>query len=306
MSKYVIITDSACDLPEYYRKEHNIEYAKMMINWDDKDGVNHETYASLDWDKISKEEFYGMERDGIRIRTAQVTMQNYLEAFDEPMKNDYDILYIACSGALSSSVRLAEGMVREELEAKYPGRRLVVVDSLRASMAQGLQVVRAVDLQKEGKTIDEVKEILEEERVYYWEVGTPETLTYLKRSGRIKSSSAILGNLFAFKPILVLNEIGENYALEKVRGRKASLTRMAELVEMNALNPENETLYLMEADCSDLDIEFLKKQIESRLKFKNIKVLTLGPIIGASSGPGTIIFYFRGRSYLDFKQEYYK
>ena len=295
MSKFVIITDTSCDLNKKFRKENNIDYVKMMFSWTDKEGELHEIAADLDWETISAREFYDIIRSGIRIFTSQVTMQQYLEMVEPHFEKGEDVLYLACSSGLSASLKTAEMLYDTELKEKYPDRRLVVVDTLRAGMAQGLIVMRAVELQKEGKSIDEIKAVIEAERLQYKEIGIPETLSYLKRAGRVSAGAAFFGNMVKLKPILMFDDKGMNVAKEKAIGRKKAYARMAEIIRDDIVDPENQEIYLMNADCEPEDVEAFKNIILARVNVKNIIVEPLGPVIGASSGPGTIIVNYKGK-----------
>ena len=295
MSQFVIITDTSCDLNKKFRKENNIDYVKMMFSWTDKEGELHEIAADLDWETISAREFYDIIRSGIRIFTSQVTMQQYLEMVEPHFEKGEDVLYLACSSGLSASLKTAEMLYDTELKEKYPDRRLVVVDTLRAGMAQGLIVMRAVELQKEGKSIDEIKAVIETERLQYKEIGIPETLSYLKRAGRVSAGAAFFGNMVKLKPILMFDDKGMNVAKEKAIGRKKAYARMAEIIRDDIVDPENQEIYLMNADCEPEDVEAFKNIILARVNVKNIIVEPLGPVIGASSGPGTIIVNYKGK-----------
>ena len=295
MKKYVIITDSSCDLTKEYREDKKIDYAKMMINWTDEKGENHDDIADIDWQVLSSKEFYDIIRSGIRIYTAQVTMQNYLDAFEPHLKAGEDILYLACSSGLSASLKTAQSLVDNELKEKYPDRKVIIVDTLRAGMAQGLIVMRAQELKEEGKSLEEVAEIIEKEKYSYKEVGIPNTLSYLKRAGRVSAPAAFFGNMVGLKPILVFDEKGSNTAIEKAIGRKKAFARMAEIIRDDILDPTNQTIYLMNADCKQEDIDAFKACINEKINVKAIISLPLGPIIGASSGPGTIIVNYRGK-----------
>ena len=295
MQKYAIITDSSCDLTKEYREEHKIDYAKMMINWTDEKGVSHDDIADIDWQVLSAKDFYDIIRSGIRIYTAQVTMQNYLDAFEPHLKAGENILYLACSSGLSASLKTAQSLVDNELKEKYPDRKVVVLDTLRAGMAQGLIVMRAQELKDEGKSLEEIVDIIEKEKHSYKEIGIPDTLSYLKRAGRVSAPAAFFGNMVGLKPILVFDEKGSNVAIEKAIGRKKAYARMAEIIRDDIADPENQVIYLMNADCKQEDIDAFKTYINEKLNVKAIISLPLGPIIGASSGPGTIIVNYRGK-----------
>ena len=295
MKKFVIIADSSCDLTKEYREEHKIDYAKMMINWTDEKGENHDDIADIDWQVLSAKDFYDIIRSGIRIYTAQVTMQNYLDAFEPHLKAGEDILYLACSSGLSASLKTAQALVDNELKEKYPDRKVVVLDTLRAGMAQGLIVMRAQELKDEGKSLEEIVDIIEKEKRSYKEIGIPDTLSYLKRAGRVSAPAAFFGNMVGLKPILIFDEKGSNVAVEKAIGRKKAYARMAEIIRDDIVDPENQVIYLMNADCKQEDIDAFKAYINERINVKAIISLPLGPIIGASSGPGTIIVNYRGK-----------
>ena len=296
MKKYAIVADSCCDLNKEFRTKHHIDYAHMSLTWTDKNGVLHDTFADMDWEVISPKDFYDTLRSGIRIYTAQTTVQDYLDVFEPHLQKGEDVLYLACSSGLSASINVAKMLAENDLKEKYPNNRLVVIDTLRAGMAQGMIIMEAVRLQEEeGKSIDEVAEIIEKIKTSYKEVGIPETLTYLKRAGRVNGPTALMGNLISLKPILVFDEKGVNQAKEKAIGRKKAYLRMAEMIRDDIVDPENQEIYLMSADCRPEDIQMFKDAILKQVKVKNIIIEPLGPIIGASSGPGTIIVNYRGK-----------
>ena len=295
MAKYTIITDSSCDLSKEYREANNIDYVRMMLNWVDENGVDHEGPADLDWKELSTKEFYDIIRSDRRMRTAQVPMSNYIDVLEPILKRGEDILYLACSSGLSASLNVAKMIFEQELKEKYPDNKLVVVDTLRAGMAQGMIVMKAIELQKEGKTIEEVKEYVEEKRLHYKEIGIPETLLYLRRAGRVSAPAATFGNIIGLKPILEFDDKGMNVAKEKAIGKRKAFAKMAARIKEDIVDPENQEIYMMNADCKEEDIEDFKKAILAEVKVKNIIVMPLGPIIGASSGPGTIIVNYYGK-----------
>ena len=294
MGKYAIVSDSACDLSKAYRDANKIDYAKTMYSYTEK-GEVHELAADLDWEGLSCKDFYDVLRRGIRIFTAQVTIQNYLDVFVPHLEKGEDILYVACSSGLSASLKTAQMLAENELKEQFPDRKIIIVDTLRAGMAQGSIVMLAVDLMNQGKTIEENAEILEKEKRSYKEVGIPETLSYLKRAGRVSAGAAFFGNIISLKPILVFDEKGSNIAVEKAIGKKKAFNRMAEMIRDDIVDPENQEIYLMNADCNPNDVEYFKNAILEKVKVKNIAVETLGPVIGASSGPGTIIVNYKGK-----------
>ena len=260
MGKYAIITDSACDLSKAYRKENNIDYAKTTYSYEEN-GKLHELAADLDWESISCKDFYDVLRRGIRIFTAQVTAQEYLDVFTPHLEKGEDILYVACSSGLSASLKAAQLLAETELKEKYPERKVIVVDTLRAGMAQGSIVMLAVELMKQGKSIEENAAILEKEKLSYKEVGIPETLSYLRRAGRVNASAAFFGNIISLKPILVFDDKGVNLAIEKAIGKKKAFNRMAEMIRDDIVDPENQEIFLLSGDCNEEDVNYFKNAI---------------------------------------------
>ena len=294
MEKFAVITDSSCDLCSEYRKSHGVDYAKMMLTWEEN-GQVVETPASLDWEVYSVKEFYDVLRRGIRIYTAQVTAQEFLNVFEPHLEKGEDVLYIATSSGFSNTLHTAELLASTELKEKYPERRVVVIDSMRAGMALGSIVMEAVRMKEEGKSLDETIEEIEKIKLQFKEVGIPDNLSYLKRAGRVKASAAFFGNMMSLKPILVFSEEGSNIAVKKAIGRKAAFKEMANMIKEDIVDPENQEIYLLSGDCEQSSVDMFCKAVREAVNVKNIVVLPLGPNIGASSGPGTIIINYRGK-----------
>ena len=295
MNKIALFGDSTCDLTPAIRKNRDIDYVRMLVNWTDKEKKNHEIYASLDWEVLSPKEYYNLMRDGYVIYTSQVTEQEFDEKFLPHLDKGEDILYIACSSGLSASINTAKMLANDELKEKYPDRKIVILDSLRAGMALGMLVMLAVELKNQGKSLEENAEILEKEKRSYKEVGIPETLSYLRRAGRVTAGAAFFGNIISLKPILVFDEKGSNVAVEKAIGKKKAFNRMAEMIKDDIVDPENQEIFLLSGDCNEGDVSYFKEAILSQVNVKEITVVPLGPVVGASSGPGTIIVNYKGK-----------
>lgn len=299
MSKFAIIGDSTCDLTPEMRKAHDIDYARMLVSWVDKQKKQHEIYASLDWDEISPKEFYDILRSGIRIITSQITEQEYDEVFRRHLAKGEDILYIACSSGLSASIKLCERLTQEKYLKEFPDRKIIIVDSLLSCMGQGSMLLRAAEMRDNGSTIEEVAKEIEDTKLCYNQVATVESLDYLKRAGRVKASAAFFGNIFGVKPILISDRAGMNHAIEKAKGRMNSIRRCAEIIRDTVVNPENQICYVLHADAKQEDVDMMVNKIKELVpNFKEIKVMTLGPIIGCSTGPGTFGIYYYGKEVL--------
>ncbi|MCR4562968.1 MAG: DegV family protein [Bacilli bacterium] len=299
MSKFAIFGDSTCDLTRDLREAAGVDYVPMDVSWEGEpvEGVKwdgSEIHADLDWEAgVTIEEYAKILKAGRRIMTSQVTTQSLLEKFEPVLEKGEDILYIACSSALSASVKLAEKL-SGELEAKYPGRKVVAFDSLCSTACQGMMVCRAAALRDAGKTLDEVVEILYKERLKYNQFAAIDDLNYLKRAGRVKASSAFFGNLFGVKPIVISDAAGNNAANHKEKGRKNSLLYIAKAAVEACEDIENSTIVISQFDCMDA-AEIVKAEILKLAKPKEIAIRNLGPIIGASTGPGTISTFCFGK-----------
>ncbi len=295
MAKYAIIGDSTCDLTPELRKEHDIDYCRMRVSWTAKDKNEHEVFASLEWDQgISHKEYFDMLAGGTRIFTSQVSEQEFDEVFGRHFKAGEDVLYISCSSALSASVQLARNLV-DKYNAEYPGRKLVIVDPLNSCMGQGMMLLKAAELRKAGKSIEEVRDYLEEHKLEYNQLATVENLTTLKNAGRVKASTAFFGNVFGVKPILISDAKGNNYAVEKQKGRRNALLRVVEMAKELAVNPEENVCWVSDAESRPEDIELIVSNLRSVVKFKEVNVVPMGPIIGGTTGKGTIGVYFVGK-----------
>lgn len=293
MNKFIIFSDSTCDLTLKQRKDNNIEYVRMLVNWTDKDKNFHETYADLDWNEISEHDYIQLMRDGIIITTSQVTEMEFDEKFVPYFEKGYDILYIACSSGLSTSGGSAMRLYKEKYSKQFPKCKLVVVDSLTSVMAEGLMVLDAAEMKEKGKTIDEIAKYIEENRLCYNQIATVEDLTTLAKHGRVKATTAFFGNIFGIKPMLISDAKGINYAVEKAKGRRNSLIRCAEVCKERVIKPETQTCYVSHNEAKQEDIDLLVSQLKS-IGFKKIEVQPLGPIISASCGPATVGVYYKG------------
>ncbi len=294
MNKIALFGDSTCDLTPELRKARDIDYVRMLVNWKDKDKKDHEIYASLDWEVLSPKEYYDLMRNGAVIFTSQVTEQEFDEKFLPHLKKGEDILYIACSSALSASGNLAVRLAKEKYAAQFPNSRIVVVDSLCSCMGQGSMILRAADLRDAGKSIDEIAEYITKERLHFNQAATVEDLSTLAKHGRVKAAKAFFGNIFGVKPIIISDGRGNNYAVEKAKGRRNALVRLAEIVKERVIKPEDQICYVSHADAKPEDVELVVSKIKE-IGFKDVVVGNLGPIISASCGPATFGIYYYGQ-----------
>lgn len=281
MNKVKIITDSSSDLSGELLTKYDIDYAKMTTVCE---GVQQE--ASLLWECYSPKELYDKIRNGIRVTTTQVPPEEFTRIFDLYI-NDYDIVYIGCSTKQSGSVNTA-AVIAKQYKEKYPDSSIYCIDSLNASIGEGMLAIKAAEMRDEGKSAKEIFDSVSAMRNNVREFITVHTLEYLRRCGRVKATAAFFGNLMGVKPILISDANGVQTPVKKVKGRKNSFAEIVNLMKENITDSENQTIYLVHADCDPAEIEALKNETLSKIKCKDVLPLYIGPIIGASVGPDAI------------------
>lgn len=281
MNKVKIITDSCSDLSGELLTKYDIDYAKMTTVCE---GVQQE--ASLLWEYYSPKELYDKIRNGIRVTTTQVPPEEFTRIFDLYI-NDYDIVYIGCSTKQSGSVNTA-AVIAKQYKEKYPDSSIYCIDSLNASIGEGMLAIKAAEMRDEGKSAKEISDSVSAMRNNVREFITVHTLEYLRRCGRVKATAAFFGNLMGVKPILISDANGAQTPVKKVKGRKNSFAEIVNLMKENITDSENQTIYLVHADCDPAEIEALKNETLSKIKCKDVLPLYIGPIIGASVGPDAI------------------
>lgn len=281
MNKVKIITDSCSDLSGELLTKYDIDYAKMTTVCE---GVQQE--ASLLWEYYSPKELYDKIRNGIRVTTTQVPPEEFTRIFDLYI-NDYDIVYIGCSTKQSGSVNTA-AVIAKQYKEKYPDSSIYCIDSLNASIGEGMLAIKAAEMRDEGKSAKEIFDSVSAMRNNVREFITVHTLEYLRRCGRVKATAAFFGNLMGVKPILISDANGAQTPVKKVKGRKNSFAEIVNLMKENITDSEDQTIYLVHADCDPAEIEALKNETLSKIKCKDVLPLYIGPIIGASVGPDAI------------------
>ena len=287
MAKYQIFTDSSCDLSTELRKANNIEYFYFGLV---VDGVEYK--ADLDWQEYTQEEFYGWLSAGKKVKTTQVSMEEVLLKVRPYFEKGIDIIYIGCSSALTGSMNLFE-LAKQQLMEEFPDRKMIGVDSLAAACTLGMMVLDAAKEQKKGLSIDELQQWVLDNRFFYNQFATVDTLTYLKAAGRIKGAAAFFGNIMGVKPIFISDRKGNNLTINKVKGTKASLNELFEDVKAAMVPGVTEEIFIGQGMAQDR-AELLKKRVEDELHIK-ATVQWIGPIVGTTCGPGVIATFCKGK-----------
>ena len=286
MNGFVIFTDSTSDLTAQMRQQYGIEYVAMNYV---VDGVEYK--ASLDWESHDPKQYYDIMRGGTRVFTTQVPQNVYHEAFEAAVSAGKDVLYISCSSALSASINVAR-LVAMDLMKQYPQANIYCIDSLISSLGQGYLAMEASRKRAAGMSAADTAAYIESIKLCVNQCGTVASLEYLRRAGRVKASKAFFGNLFGIKPIIISDRKGQNYAYKKAKGVVNARAAIAEHI-VEAANGVYDELFLTHADCLE-EVELVKAEILKRAPFKNVIVSTIGPIVGASVGPGTVIVFCHG------------
>lgn len=285
--KFNIITDSGCDMPTSYLQEHSITCVKLGFT------MNNVNYEGDCGEKISEKEFYQKLRDGAMPTTYQVTGEMAKSYIEKSLKAGRDALVISFSSGLSGTAGSFVVAARE-LQEQYPDRKILVVDSLCASMGQGLLLDYAVKKADSGASVEETAKYVEELKPYICHHFTVDNLFHLKRGGRVSGATALVGSILKIKPIMHVDNNGKLVAVGKVIGRKKSLhalvDRLSELADMN----ENDPVFISHGDCID-DVNYVIGLIRERLPKVEILVNYVGAVIGTHSGCGTLAVFHKGK-----------
>ena len=286
---YVLIGDSTTDLGYRYMRKHQVAFLPFNCTIKDQeffDDMGENTDISL---------FYRNMKQGAAIPiTAQVNVVQYKEFFQPYLQDEKDVIYLCFSSGLSGSFNSAQIAARE-LEAEFPDRKIAVIDSLAASMGEGLLLWDAVEQRDQGADFETLVEHITKrvQQTNHW--FTVDDLNHLYRGGRVSKTSAVLGTVLNIKPILNVDEEGHLIPREKVRGRKKALIHLAEKVKQYIVNSEEQTILISHGDALE-DAQLLAEEIARRIKVKGFYFSQIGPVIGAHSGPGTIAVFFFGES----------
>lgn len=283
-----IITDSSCDLAREYIDDNNIGLLSLVLN------LNGKVVKDDLGKTLSYKDFYGQMREGAIPTTSQVNAHEFEEEFLEHVKNGDSIICITISSALSgtfNSANIAKNNILEE----YPDAKILLVDSLSVASGQGLLVVKACEMRDRGANAEEIVTWLEENKKKIIHSFVVDSLSHLKRGGRISGATAAIGGLLNIKPSLYIDNDGKVAQGEKIKGKKKVLRFLVNEVKEKATNNENETLYICHGDCLE-DAKALKNMILEEVKFKNVVINYVGNVIGVHAGPGVLAVLFLGES----------
>ena len=286
MSEYVITTDNNSDLPEKYLKDHGVGCMYLSYSMD---GKNY-THGNF----LPEHEFYEAMRNGSMPTTAQVNPENAKALLEPYLKEGKDILHIAFSSGLSGTYNSSR-IAAEELMEEYPDRKIIVVDSLSASLGQGLLVWLAQQKKELGQTLEDVADWVEKNKLKMVHLFTVDDLNHLYRGGRVSRTTAIVGSMLNIKPVLHVDNEGKLTAIGKVRGRKKALQELVKLMDekIGSFGAGCDTIFISHGDCEQ-DAQYVAAKVKEKYNIKNIVINQVGATIGAHSGPGTMALFFVG------------
>lgn len=282
-----IVTDSGCDMPESYLKEHGIDCVKLGFT------MNNVNYEGESGERITEKEFYDKLRDGAMPTTYQVTSEMAKQHILKSLEKGRDVLVIAFSSGLSGTAGSFVVAARE-LAKEYPDRKILVVDSLCASMGEGLLLDYVIKKADEGAEIEETAKYAEDLKLHICHHFTVDNLFHLKRGGRVSSATAIVGSILKIKPVMHVDDEGKLVAIGKAMGRKKSLKTLVENLIESADMDENDPIFISHGDCME-DVEYVKSLILEKMPNVRIMVNYVGTVIGTHSGVGTLALFNKGK-----------
>jgi len=285
--QFEIVTDSSANLPEDMIEAYHLTILSLSFFVDKVEYYGYEKGKLTDL-----AQFYAMMRDKKEVTTSLVNTSAAMEQCETLLKEGRDILYIGFSSGLSGSYQSVT-VALDELKENYPERKIYSVDTLAAALGEGLLVRYAIDLRKEGKSIEEVSKWLLKNRLHLCHWFTVDDLFFLKRGGRISATTALLGTALNIKPVLHVDDEGHLIMMEKTRGRKKSLDALVDHMQNTIEHPEGQYIYISHGDCQE-DAEYVAEKIKKLYPIKEVFVRILDPVIGAHSGPGTVALFFLG------------
>ena len=283
-----IVTDSCANLTDEQIKEYGVEIISLKYRIGEKD---YDSY--IKGEKTNFAETYRLLREKAEITTSLANRGDCDKVIPQILENGEDVLILSFSSGLSGTCQNII-LSAEDYKEMYPDRKIMVVDTLCASLGEGMAVHYAVKLRNEGKTIEETAEWLENNKLNICHIFTIDDLFFLKRGGRLSGTSAVVGTLLNIKPLLHVANDGKLYVTGKARGRKAAMEHLITSVGEKGIDIENQDIFIVHGDCEE-DAEYIGEEVKKRYKVKNVVYNLIDPVIAAHAGPGTLAIFFIGK-----------
>ena len=283
---FKIFTDSSCNLGAEMLDELGVIHRSLTIV--EENGNEIKNY--LTDERFDFKDFYTRLRNKENIKTSLINVDEFAEVYESILKTGEDVLAILISSGISGTYQAAK-IAADDLSEKYPDRKIVVIDSLSASIGHGLLIYYAANMQKEGKSIDEVADFVYNNRLKMVHKFTVDDLFFLKRGGRLSGGVAIVGTILQIKPLLHVSNEGKLITQSKVNGRKKSINAIFEEFKNNVSNPEEQVVAICHGDCYE-DAEYLANKIKAEFKVKDVIINYCDPVLGAHAGPGVLALFY--------------
>ena len=287
MRDYAITTDSSCDLSPQLVKELDLTVVPLSVQ------LGQDRYRHSPDEAPESHVFYTRLSQGEPAQTSAPNVEEFKDAFRPLLQGGKDILYLGFSSGLSATCQNGTIAARE-LQEEFPQAQLITVDTLCASLGQGLIIDLAVQEKRKGKTIEEVADFVRQTIPHLCHWFTVGDLNQLRRGGRLSAGKAILGNLLHVKPVLHVDDVGHLVPVDSVKGRKKSIEALVNKMEESVVDPQTQRVYISHGDCL-ADAQTLAALVKERLKVASVTIGDVGPVIGAHSGLGTLALFFLGK-----------
>lgn len=285
--KFAIVTDSSCDFPKSYYSDHDITCVELGFM------MNGTVYAGEDGEAIEIKEFYKALRAGSMPTTFQVSAEQAKNAIEPLVIEGKDVLVIVFSSGLSGTAN-SFAVAARELTVRYRDRKIMVVDSLCASLGEGLLVDYVIKKADTGASIEETYEYAEGLKLHICHMFTVDNLFHLKRGGRVSATTAVVGSILKIKPVLHVDDDGHLIPIGKAMGRKKSISALVDRMKELSTLEKDDPIFISHGDCME-DVEFLIKLIREQYGDRTFFVHYVGSVIGTHSGAGTLALFFRGK-----------
>ncbi len=284
--KFDILTDSGCDMPKSYLEENGVTCVRLGFTLDGTE------YEGENGEQMEEKTFYQKLRDGAMPTTYQITCETARAYMEKSLQAGRDLLVVAFSSGLSGTAE-SFALAKKQLQKKYPKRKIFVVDSLCASMGEGLLLDYVIKKADTGAEIEETADFAEQLKKKICHHFTVDNLFHLKRGGRINATSAIVGSILKIKPIMHVDDNGKLVALSKVIGRKKALKTLVDNVVKSAEMEAGEPIFISHGDCEE-DVRFVETLLKQSFPRSPITVHYVGTVIGSHSGAGTLAVFHKG------------
>ena len=291
---FQIIVDSAANIPAQLVKQYNINVISF-VNF-----VNGKSVTCFDPDLTPEEErskgkeYYNAIRSGAEVKTGLISSGDFEDYFRKIMEKGEDILYISLSSGISGTFNSARIAAEELMENPPENRKICLLDSLNASLAQGILAIYASEMREQGMEVDAVADTLQSYPARMNGVFTVGDLKYLAHTGRLSGSAALVGNILNIKPILRGNKDGYIVQYQKCRGRKAALNTLVSLVCDNIVEPEKQIIGIAHADAYE-DSLYVMDEIQKRVHVRDFINTSYDYCTGSHVGPDTVALFFMAK-----------